>query len=168
MPFGPLSALSWSVGILVAFVLAMLVTLGIVGSLFGPIGAWPHIEQGIYGEVILREGNCMPSPGGNPYCQVGLVSRTIYIRELVVGAEMMDHNYLRVETPLVATTEARRGLFEVSLPVGLYSVFVEDEGGEYCNGLSYPDPGRVPVFCMVTVHPGSTTPHDITIDHATS
>ncbi|MFQ6012141.1 MAG: hypothetical protein ACE5LS_00635 [Thermoplasmata archaeon] len=168
MRSGPRSALRWPQGLIVAFLLAMLVTLGIVGSLFSPIGAWPRIEQGIYGEVVLREGNCMPLVGGNPYCQVSLVSRTVYVRELVVGADMMDHTYLRVKTPLIATTEARQGFFEVPLPVGLYSVFVEDEGGEYCRGFSYSDPGRIPVFCSVRVYSGSTTPYDITIDHASS
>ncbi len=153
----PRSALWWPQGLIVAFLLAMLVTLGIVGSLFGPPGARP--SGIIYGQVVLREGNCMPIVV--PYlCSISLVSRTIYIREPAMR-EMMEGFYLRVRPPLVAATEARHGFFEISLPVGLYSVFVEDARGEYCNSFT----GRG-LMCGVLVSQGAAVQYNITINHA--
>ena len=75
---------------------------------------------------------------------------------------MMEDTYLRVKTPLVAMTEAQQGFFEVSLPVGFYSVFVEDKGGEYCN--RWDSQG---IVCGVWVGPGAAVQYNITINHAT-
>lgn len=155
----PCWSTAWPRTLLFAYVGAMVLTLGIVVGLFGPPGARP--SGIVYGQVVLREGNCMPIV--DPYlCSISLVSRTIYIREPAMR-EMMEGSYLRVRPPLIATTEARHGFFEVSLPVGLYSVFVEDAGREYCNSFT----GRG-LMCGVIVSQGASIQYNFTINHASS
>lgn len=61
-----------------------------------------------------------------------------------------NYNYLKTKTNLVAqTTSDANGYFETELPAGTYSVFVEDDGKEYCNFS-----GGLGGQCQVTVTDG--------------
>lgn len=119
----------------------------------------PTVAQGVYGHVVLWEGNCMPAM--NPRaCRASFVSREVTVRELT-AASAMDGTHLREGTGLVATARSGTdGFFEVSLPDGAYSLFVEDEGREYCNRFD----GRGNV-CPVTVS-GDVVRFDLEINHA--
>jgi hypothetical protein len=89
-------------------------------------------KVGLHGTVTLASGNCMPGPDINS-CANTKVSRTIYIRGPATIANM-DGTYLKTKTNLVAqATSDANGYYEVNLPAGVYSVFVEDGGREYCN-----------------------------------
>ena len=117
----------------------------------------PTIKQGIYGKVILYSGNCMP--GANS-CKSSYVSRKIYIRESV-AEKAMEITYLKEKTKLVKQVRSNfSGNYQVELPPGTYSVFVEDGGREYCNLFN----GQG-VACQVTVLSGIVE-YNIKIDHA--
>jgi hypothetical protein len=120
----------------------------------------PTITQGIYGKVTLITGNCMPSVEPGSSCIKTPVSRTVCIRE-PASWNAVEHTYLENETPLVTTTESNaKGFYEVELSPGSYSVFVEDEGKEYCNLFS--DEGA----CLVELGNGLME-YNIQINHAT-
>tara|TARA_Y100000310_G_C20274115_1_gene619411 strand:- start:145 stop:597 length:453 start_codon:yes stop_codon:yes gene_type:complete len=117
----------------------------------------PSINQGAYGKVVLYSGNCMPGAGG---CKTSYVSRTIYIREPAT-MEAMEITYLENKTTLIKTIESNNnGFYQVELPPGTYSIFVEDEGKEYCNSFG----GRGEV-CQITIETGIKE-YNIRIDHA--
>jgi hypothetical protein len=141
---------------LVLVVVAMtagLLTLGCGGS---PTFV-PTISRGLYGRIVLYRGNCMPGAGE---CKVSHPSRQVFIRELATY-ERMSETYLVGPTGLVASTKAdKHGFYEVSLPPGTYSVFVEDDGKEYCNSF-----GSHKEACQVTIGDGLTE-RELKIDHA--
>lgn len=88
------------------------------------------VNQGIYGKVTLYEGDCMP---GMNKCQMSNVARTIYIRK-PAKKEAMKGVYLKKKTELIKKVKSdKSGNYQVELPNGEYSVFVEDNRGEYCN-----------------------------------
>jgi hypothetical protein len=73
-----------------------------------------------------------------------------------------DGEYLRKEnSPLVTVETDEQGRYSVNLSRGVYSVFVEDAGREYCNNLF--DDGSA---CPVTVE-DRPVEYNITINHAT-
>jgi hypothetical protein len=117
----------------------------------------PTISQGLYGRIVLYKGNCMPGARG---CKTSHPSRKVLIREPVTD-EQMSVTYLVRPRGLVATATADRyGFYEVSLAPGTYSVFVEDDGREYCNSFG----GRGEA-CQVTIGDGLTE-RELKIDHA--
>jgi len=142
--------------------LGLLLTIGCFGPFAGEDGP-TDINQGIYGEVTLITGNCMPSPASedNNDCEYSSVSRKIYIRETAT-TENMNMTYLDTETTLVKTTESdNNGQYQVELPPGNYSVFVEDKGKEYCKRIT--GDGEA---CPITIEENKTKEYDIEIDHA--
>jgi hypothetical protein len=121
----------------------------------------PTITQGLYGRVVLIEGDCMPVTTPER-CRISYPSRRISVREPATLDDMVG-TYLVTSRPLVAATTAdERGFYEVQLPPGTYSVFVEDGGREYCNRFG----GQLEA-CQVTVGEGIKE-HHIQIDHASS
>lgn len=117
----------------------------------------PTISRGLYGRVVLYKGNCMPGAGE---CKVSHPSREVLIREPVTY-EQISVTYLARPSGLVASTKAdKHGFYEVSLPPGTYSVFVEDDGREYCNSFGSHDEA-----CQVTIGDGLTE-RELKIDHA--
>ncbi len=111
----------------------------------------------LYGKIILYNGNCMPGASG---CKTSSVSRTIYIREpVLMGA--MEATHLKEKNNLVKQIKSDDdGKYKIVLPVGTYSVFVEDGDKEYCN--LFGDQGKV---CQVVVKNGIVK-YNIEIDHA--
>jgi hypothetical protein len=120
----------------------------------------PTISQGIYGKTYLITGDCMPIYTEDS-CRKEIVSRTIFIRELV-PIEAIEKGYLKKESDLIKVAKSNiRGFYEVWLPPGNYSVFIEDEGKEYCRWVS--GSGGA---CQITIGDGLYE-RDITINHAT-
>lgn len=123
----------------------------------------PTINQGLYGEVLLRTGNCMPGPGDQERkndCKTSPVETTVYIREPTTRDDM-DSQHLSSETTLVKQVSSdENGFYEAELSPGEYSVFVDDDGKEYCRRSD--GQGRM---CLVKIG-DDITRHDIEIDHA--
>jgi len=113
------------------------------------------------GKITLASGNCMPTVCVSPPCQSGCsirgVSRTIYLREIIKN-ENMNSTDLKEEnkSKLIQTTISEaNGTYALSLPIGTYIFSVEDDGGEYCEGL-----------CDVEIKKDQTTSYDLQINHA--
>lgn len=124
-----------------------------------------NVSQGMYGKVLLRTGNCMPGPGLGDQerendCEANPIETTVYVRE-PTPRDNMESRYLAEETSLIKQVGTdKEGFYEVELAPGTYSVFVEDDGKEYCSLND--GQGRM---CPVKVGNG-TTRHDVEIDHA--
>jgi hypothetical protein len=126
------------------------------------------LSQGVKGTVLWLEGNFMPGPGTTS----GLtepVSREVRFYEPVTAADIVVATgrsstlYETINGVLVASvTSAQDGSFEVGLPPGTYSVFVEDEGDWFCNAASAAGE------CPVTVTAGAFANYVIRIDYAAS
>jgi hypothetical protein len=85
------------------------------------------------GLITNRTGNCMPvvRPG---QCVDRPVQRKVFIREPASSDALGFMGTLEKKTPLVVETQSGSdGRYEVFLPAGRYSVFVEAEGRELCN-----------------------------------
>ena len=102
----------------------------------------------------------MPTVGPQLPCRQRAVSRKIYILE-PMNFKDMESTHLEGEARIIKQTDAdANGFYQVELPVGTYSVFVEDAGRMYCNHFNSPG-----TACQVVVGKGPTR-HDIKIDHA--
>ena len=136
-------------------------------------GLNPTIRQGLYGTITLITGNCMPSmvdvdrqgniivsPGPNP-CRLTVIDREIYIMEPIEGSHRWGGPYLPVDSSAVKSTKSTNGIYEVELPAGTYSVFVEDNGKKYCNRS-----GMKGEACQITIRDGQRWEYNIEIDHA--
>lgn len=101
------------------------------------------VDQGLAGQVRWLEGNLMPTIGeegesnekdykGKP------VQREIHIYELTSMDEATSNGtfFSNLKTELVKTVETNKeGEFIVELPVGRYSVFVQEEQGLFANSF---------------------------------
>ncbi len=96
-----------------------------------------NIKQGITGNIYIRQGNYMPSPGkkagqGEPVSTEVLVYE-LTTRELVKG----DGTYFsQIPTKLIAQGKSdSKGHYAIALTPGLYTVFVVDKGKLYANSF---------------------------------
>ncbi len=97
-----------------------------------------HLHQGISGQVLWLEGNVMPTIGDNPSprSEAVPVKRVVHIHELTNFEEVVQDGALfsKVKSELIKTVETDDdGKFEVMLPVGNYSIFIEEEGGLFAS-----------------------------------
>ncbi len=126
------------------------------------------IDQGVAGTVVFIRGNCMPGAVSDTTpehaCRRYPVQRTVRIHEIThrSKSEHVQGGFHRdVKTNLVASIQTdREGFFEIDLPPGKYSVFVEEENLLYANlwdGQGFIQP--------VTVNEGQATVIRINIDH---
>ncbi|TVR42713.1 MAG: carboxypeptidase regulatory-like domain-containing protein [Bacteroidia bacterium] len=99
------------------------------------------ISEGLAGTVIFIEGNCMPmiSPEGKPVdaCKRYPVRRMVHIHKYTHRSQAEQAGsgfYTRIHTERVSSVETdATGFFQVSLPPGNYSLFVEEEESLYAN-----------------------------------
>lgn len=106
------------------------------------------------GFIGLYEGNCMPSPGVPP-CQPSPISTTIAITR-------PSENY-KVNLLLYSATTLDDGTFEISLPEGSYSLFIQDESEFICSEWNCPSE----CYCsFIQIRSDSTTTLNAYIDHA--
>ena len=94
------------------------------------------ITEGIWGTVILREGDCMPGVVGR--CFYYPVKREVLVYEYTKLNETVQLStspfYSEVFTKLIATTICdEEGFFEIGLAPGKYSVFVKEKLYLYSN-----------------------------------
>ena len=96
----------------------------------------PTITQGVYGEVTLRSGNCMPSvwPSTNS-CALQKFSTNIYITQKLDENELSSMGtigtIIKNPTLIKQTKSNEKGFFEIELPNGTYSLIFEYEGNKY-------------------------------------
>jgi hypothetical protein len=92
--------------------------------------------QGICGTVIFKSGNYMPGPD-RPQPKAQPVVRDVLIYELtkIDQAEAAEDGfYSKLKTKLIKKVKSDKdGQFCVDLPVGSYSIFVQEEKGLYAN-----------------------------------
>lgn len=118
---------------------------------------------GVFGQASLTSGNCMPGPlGKNTSCTTNFVSRTIYVRELTSFDDSVIYGYFQFdEEPIASTVSDEQGMFSLDLEPGIYSIFIEDDGKEYCNNFNVDG-----VACLIEIKEDAKTDFDITIDKA--
>lgn len=96
------------------------------------------VEQGVAGKVEIWEGNFMPMIGGNRSGKITpAAGRRVRIHEPFNAIETGTTTAIRdtIPTPLIAEGYTdTTGQFLISLEVGTYSIFVEDNNGWYFNG----------------------------------
>lgn len=101
----------------------------------------PSIDQGLAGELRWLEGNLMPTISEDPpetdQDKKGEpVQREVHIYELTSmdEAEANGPFYHNIKTRLVEKVRSDKdGYFEVALPVGEYSVFVQEDQGLFAS-----------------------------------
>ena len=113
------------------------------------------MTTGIRGSVTLISGDCMPGePSKTHPCTRTNISRAVYIREPATSANRSTAKLVK------QITSGANGYYEVELPAGTYSIFVEDEGREYCNFF-----GGLGEACQITIT-DKVAEFDINIDKA--
>lgn len=97
----------------------------------------PTIYQGIYGQVIWKEGNLMPTIGQPSNQNQGKpIVREIHIFPLIsLNDVQQEGSFLQLdnlEAIQVVQSDAN-GCFEVALAVGNYSILTKEEDGFFAN-----------------------------------
>ena len=131
------------------------------------MGTEPTITQGIWGRVEFWEGDFMPRPPTEKSTgTITYVCRKIFIYELThynqVHALPENSTFFdRIFTSRIAETWSNAdGYYQIALPSGHYSLFVEENGLFYANRFG--DDGCIQ---PVIVLPDSVTRYDIPIDY---
>lgn len=120
------------------------------------IGQKSNGQSGILkGTIGIYEGNCMPGPGIAP-CEPRPFSTTILITEL-------SETYLK-EKLIKEIRSNDDGEYEISLPVGTYSLYLRDGDQVVCTLIQCPDKCLCHPFKIAA---DSTTIIDANLDHAT-
>ncbi|MBU1935920.1 hypothetical protein KKG05_00845 [bacterium] len=113
------------------------VSLLAMGRKEAPRSEEPIVEQGVAGKVEIYEGNFMPTIGQPPGGKVTPAARRrVRVHEPfnALEAGQMTARRDTVPTPLVAETITDSiGEFRMMLPVGKFSIFVEEDSGWYFN-----------------------------------
>jgi hypothetical protein len=130
------------------------------------MGSKPTITQGFWGRVEFWEGDFMPRPPTEKSTgTITCVCRKILIYELthynqVHSVPENSAFFDRIFTSRVAITWSNaEGYYQIALPSGHYSLFVEENGLFYANRF---DDGDIQ---PVIVLPDSITRYDIKIDY---
>ena len=129
----------------------------------------PTIREGIYGFVIERYGDWMPTYGYNPNRGERPVQREVYVYEKTNNADLLAIKVYgpKVDPKVMPTAcvarsaSSRNGFYEIPLPAGEYSVFILEDGGlvqSYSDGQGWLSP--------VTVEKGERRELPLVLDHA--
>jgi len=121
-----------------------------------------NLQQGIEGTIYKVSGNQMPMKGGERSKPKPQISE-VYIYQATTAKQVQGQGtlYSRINTKLVAKVKTdNSGHYQVSLPTGLYSVFVK-EGNLYfaseSDGSGTLNPAQVTA--------GSISTRNITVNH---
>ncbi len=108
-------------------------------------GLEPTIQQGVYGTIVLRTGDCMPrgvdSPS-DPPCQYRPISARLYVvtyngkYPIPVVTNEPPERVFKVHKPL-KIAQADNGIYEISLPEGSYLILAEYEGRLWSTGIAF-------------------------------
>jgi hypothetical protein len=126
-------------------------------------GLNPTISQGVYGKITILTGNCMPgavSSKPTNACNEFSVDRQVYVTEPVTWSVVKD-GFLATGLNPIKQTKSQGSFYEVQLPSGTYSIFVEDQEKKRCTGF-----GSKGEACQVTVGKNELKEHNIQINHA--
>ncbi|WP_266204385.1 carboxypeptidase regulatory-like domain-containing protein [Pontibacter kalidii] len=96
------------------------------------------ISQGITGTLTLIEGNCMPIIGPNSTCKEYPVRRKVVIYPYTTMQEARQHDfvyYIIAAKPVLTVECDADGFYQARLATGTYSVFIQENGKLYANGL---------------------------------
>jgi hypothetical protein len=96
------------------------------------------VEQGVAGKVEIWEGNFMPMVNGPPRGKITpAAGRRVRVHEplnvLETGSAMALHDTI-LTAQIAETRTDTAGQYFLPLPVGRYSIFVEEDSGWYFNG----------------------------------
>ncbi|GCC53044.1 hypothetical protein SanaruYs_32850 [Chryseotalea sanaruensis] len=92
-------------------------------------------KQGIRGKITWSSGNQMPGPDKKSSTTKG-IKRKIFIYEVATLEQVVQEEgfYKNINTKLVKEAKScRNGRFRIKLPVGTYSVFVQESKGLWAN-----------------------------------
>jgi len=158
------------------FIAAVLITLTLACSNQDKaISTIPSIEQGIWGRVeVWGSGSQVDSDNQQSSGQVSYARQRLFVFAKTHIAQLTPDNqkgpvyFKRITSDMVATMRSDdRGYFEVALPEGEYSVFVEVDGRLYANHFDdygYAEPAEVShgqvVRCGIRIMP---QPNDIEV-----
>lgn len=113
-------------------------------------------ELTLSGKVSVRSGDCMPGSGG------GCGEKPISASVLIYPLRNQNSSFIgEKNTPLIKKTVSdKNGNYKLTLPPGTYSVYVDDNGKETCNGGDgYAN------MCGITLYE-SDEEQNLVIDHA--
>ncbi len=119
--------------------------------------------SGIFGQASMVSGNCTPGPSSkNSSCSTNFVSRNIYVRKLTSIDDSVTYGYFQFADEATASTVSdEQGMFSLDLEPGTYSIFVADDGKEYCNSFNAEG-----IACLVEVKEDIKTDFNLVIDKA--
>lgn len=126
-----------------------------------------NVKQGVKGRVYFQRGNRMPSPTATDRPGKGIgVARKIGFFELTKAEQAEEARqggfFKNIKTRLLKETRSdAQGCFAVSLPPGIYSMMVWEEGFWYAN--SFTGDGRI---MEVEVKEGEQTQVEFRINHS--
>jgi len=101
-------------------------------------GGKPTIKQGVFGRVLWKEGNAMPSLGGPKISDGKPVPRVVQIYEVAKASDADGQSPLfrSIKTKLIATVRTNaEGYFQYELALGSYSIFTVEEDGQLFSSL---------------------------------
>lgn len=119
----------------------------------------------VFGTVTLHEGNCFPGPEdiSNPCRSTGVSRRLFFFSPplpLQTAGTWDSGYYIGPDAPSAETRSGADGGYRVRLPLGRYSVLVEDGRKKYCSSISDEGP------CFLLVIADAKVKHDMLIDHS--
>lgn len=118
-------------------------------------------SSGVFGASSLIEGNCQPDASSSE-CNFSFISSTIKIRNLTTIFDSVNFVYYNFEEEALDTTISdKNGNFNLDLEPGIYSIFIVDDGKEYCNNFDAESNA-----CKLIIEEGKKTEYNITIDHS--
>lgn len=120
-------------------------------------------NAGVYGMTSLIYGDCMPKSEGSPNtCFEEAKPMKITIRKPATIDDLEDFIYLGTKPELLMETVSdENGFFEIDIEPGQYSIFVDDNGREYCNSFS-----PLGYACLVEISTSKKILRNLLIDHA--
>lgn len=112
------------------------------------------IKTGLSGTLLMKEGNCMPMLGVNPFnnsCKTYPVSRTILIYEYTQQHDVTGYgtSYKSVNSKFICNSDADdEGFFQMTLAPGKYSVFIWGKDKYYANSYD----GQSGIYPIVIIN----------------
>ncbi|MGB3584935.1 MAG: N-acetylmuramoyl-L-alanine amidase [Tunicatimonas sp.] len=134
--------------------------------MLNPLPKKSAIQQGVAGQVRWYEGNLMPTiteGSAEPNRQGYPIQRTLRIYELTHRDEAVKKSrfFQAIQTKLVTeVTTDSSGKFALSLPVGQYSLLVEEPDGLFAN--QFDGAGNIAPF---SVQADSVTQLEVKVDY---
>ncbi len=118
---------------------------------------------GVFGQASLLSGNCTPGPlSKKSNCNSTFLSRNIYVRDLTSVDDSVSYSYFQFDDePIANVVSDEQGMFALDLEPGTYSIFIEDDGKEYCNSFNVDG-----VACLVEIKEDTKTDFNIVVDKA--